>query len=385
MPAAKKTLRVILLTGLTATGFAVVGMLVLGTVVGPRRRPEGVRMTAINPVPDTAVRQQLLEKLLEETNSATWSELYIRHGAPIAEEVPLLAAKAQGGSDKVRRNAARLLALSPTAVAKAALRKLVAETADPAVFGRALAGLLDEPDAKELAGARPKMVEQALRSDDAEAAAAAVRAAPLIGLATADPELKQRLFDPDYHVRTATLEALAEHGAGALEPTLRELLSSDPKNLFPSKANMYAALCKSTDRQTAAVFRQSLQGADTERVLDFSNGVFLSHSRQPWLRQLMLELSAEAGHPARWMALDRLWDWNDPALQHELALICLAELEKRLPKERSNKLINDNQLDTCIAKLNKFLGHEYTFRELFELRDAARARLLPAAVPDAPK
>jgi len=331
------------------------------------------------------VRQQLLEKLLAETNPATWNELYIRHGAPLGEEVPFLAAKAHSGDSAVRRSAARLLALSPTPEAKAALRKLVAETQDAAVFGRALAGLLSEPDAKELAAARPKLVEQALHSADPEAAAAGVRAARLIGLSTADPELLRRLLDPDFHVRSATLETLAEQGAGALEPKLCELLLADPQNLFPSKLNVYRALAQSPAAETAAVFRQSLTGASTERVLDFVNGLQLSHSRQPWLRQLLLELSAAEGHPARWPALDQLWGWNDPATQHELALLCLAQLEKRLPKERSDKLINDNELDTCVAKLNKFVEHEYTFRELFELRDAARARLLPGSAPAGPK
>lgn len=339
-------------------------------------------MTATNQLLEESVRRQLLTKLLEETKPAAWNELYIRHGAPISEEVPFLAEKAQRGGEKVRRNAARLLALSPTVEAKTALRKLVAETEDAVVFGRALAGLPGEPGARELVAARPKLLEQALRSADPEAAAAAVRAARLVGLSTADPELQRRLLDPDFHVRSATLETLAEQGAGALEPKLCELLLSDPQNLFLSKLNVYRALAQSSDTETADVFRQSLVGAKTERVLDFVNGVQMSQSRQPWLRQLLLELSATEGHPARWPSLDQLWRWSDPTTQQELARLCLTQLEKRLPAERSDKLINDNELDTCVAKLNKFVGHEYSFRELFELRDAARARLLPgSAVP----
>jgi|JI61114C2RNA_FD_contig_81_663964_length_4494_multi_3_in_0_out_0_3 HEAT repeat protein len=381
MPPATKTLRSILLTGLATTGLGIAGLLVFGTALGPHCRTQGASMTIPNSSMETVARQKLLENLLEETITAKWSELYIRHGAPIAEEVPFLAHKASSSSGKVRRNAARLLALSTTHEAKVALRKLVAETSDPAVFGRALAGLLREPDAKEIAGARPKLVAEALHSDDPEAVSVAVQAAPLIGLTVDDSEMRRRLFDPDYSVRTAMLEVLAQNGAGVLDKALRELILADPQNLFPSKTNMYAALAKSSDPQTAILFRQSLKDANTERVLDFTNGIFLSHSRQPWLRDLLLSLAEEDGSPARWVALDKLWDWNEPALQHKLSLICLTQLEKRLPHERSDKLINDSELDTCIAKLNMLLGHEYSFRELFELRDAARARLSLSAPP----
>ncbi len=376
-----KHLRGILLGTLAAAGLGIVGFLVLGVTVGPQ--PEGAYMTTAETPADKPVRHQLLESLLQESNPARWSELYIRHGAPVAEEVPVLAEKARSSSSQVRRNAARLLALSFTPESKAALHKVVAETSDPQVFGRALGGLLDEPDAKTVAAARPPMLQQALHSDDSEAAGAAVRATHLLGLPDADLELGRRLYDPDFHVRMSTMETLAVQGAGALEPKLRELLLTDVANkLYPSKSNLYAALAQSTDPQTAEVLQQSLKGANTERVLDFSNGLLLSHSRQPWLRKLLLAISAQEGHPARWQALDRLWDWNDPSLQEELGRLCLAQLDKRLPKERSDALINDFELDACVAKLNKLLGHEYTFRQLFELRDAARARFqTPTAAP----
>jgi hypothetical protein len=63
-----------------------------------------------------------------------------------------------------------------------------------------------------------------------------------------------------------------------------------------SRGDLYMSLMRSDNPETAKVLLQSLKGAAPYDENDFSNAVFLSCSRKPWLREMLLDM---ANHESR--------------------------------------------------------------------------------------
>jgi len=323
---------------------------------------------------EDTLRRERLDALLAESNPRQAGELLVQHGPIIAAEVPYLTQKAESGSATARANAARYLGLARAPEATVALRALAAKTEDLAVFAFALGALLDESDAKTLAAARPELVRKALHHPDPEVAAIGIRAAWLAGLSGVADDLAAKLNSTNDKERQAVLEVLAKAGAGPLEPKLIELLNNPNPQQFTPFSLIYQALCHSDNPAAGEALRKSLADGNRDHERDFSNAVFLSKSRKPWLRALLLSLAHSDGS-LRWTALDRLGEWGEPALTRELVQICLTEYEKRLPKERSATRNTDSQLDECDRYMGTLAGRQFLLDARYDAMEFARSWL----------
>lgn len=324
--------------------------------------------------PDEAVRRERLDALLAESDSKLAGELLRQHGPITAEEVPYLAQKAETGRAVVRANAARYLGLARAPEAAVVLRGLVGKTDDLAVYAFALGALLDEPDARTLAAARPQLVLKALHHTDPEIAAIGIRAAWLAGLPGVADELAVKLQSPKDKERDAVLEVLAKAGAGPLEPKLVELLNNPDFKQHSSWEEIYEALCRSDNPAIGEAVRKSLADGNDDHARDFSNALFFSKSRKPWLRALLLSM-AQSDSSLRWTALERLGEWGDEAANRVLVQICLAEYEKRLPKERTGKPNTDLALVPCDKYLSTLAGRQFLRDDRYDAMEFARSWL----------
>lgn len=337
----------------------------------PRAR-EGKEASAVQipPSSEQATRQSMLHQLLSETDRRRFAELLVRHGAVTGDEISQLVTETAAASAATRKNAARLLTLARDPAAGLALRQVLSKTDDVDVFALALGSLLDriegQSDGKGIATMRPELVQKALRSEDAEVAGAGLRAAWLAGLSAANQELGRKLDSPDARQRETALAILAKSGPGPFQPKLSALLLSSETSALSSAEPIYEALFRSSDLTTADTIRRSIAEGFERRETDFSNALFLSGSRKPWLRTLLLELARSEG-PARGTALERLGEWGDAAPQRELVSICLKEYERRLPKNRPAGRNTDPELDPC----DRYLGTLANRKFLLDDRPAA--------------
>ncbi len=319
--------------------------------------------------PDEITTRQSLEKLLALRDEQKLSEELMRHGPILDKEVPVLTERARGHNAGVRRNATRLLRGSGSPGAKTALRQLVLETEDPVVWALALGALLEEPDAQALAAARPKLIEAAMPDTNPTVQAVALRAAVMAGIPGIREELARRLADADTKVREAAVVAIDELGDHILEAKLRERILIETDSAVYSA--LVLALSNSDDPTTADTLRQVIANADRYRENDFSNSVAESKSRKPWFRAFLLDLAKRPGK-LRWSLFGRLAELKEGALDKELMEICIEELDKFLPAERSKKWLFHIELTTCLGFISTKTGQPYKWDELFEAREAAR-------------
>jgi hypothetical protein len=297
-----------------------------------------------------------------------FSELLLKHGPIVADEVSYLADKAAGAGRPARVNATRLLGLAGVDAAKPALRKLVAETDDDKVFALALGPLLDEPDAKQLAASRPKLVEKALREEGA-VVSYALRAAFLANLPGVADELARALSAADAAARDAATALLAQAGAGPLEPRLREILLDPQQRKRYSLTDIYQALSLGDDPANADAIRKSLQDGGIDAQLAFSNAVSFGKSRKPWLRALLLELASTEG-TMQWALFRRIMDWGPEAPMAELVKICADYLRKKLPKERTGARAAGD-FAVCSEFLGGLAGRKFGLDQLYDALDFA--------------
>jgi len=220
---------------------------------------------------------------------------------------------------------------------------LVQKTQDARVLALALDALRSVPVLTTLAATRQELLQEALRNPDGIVQAAAVRAGWHAGIPNFTAELEKRLDASEQEVRDAVTALLAETGAGLLEPKVRQLLIHPPNDKRYSLAELYQALAYSNDPSVADDLRQSLAGASSQHETDFLNGITLSKQQKPWINQLLLGLAQQEGR-IKWSAFDSLADWGIAASEQELLRICIAELEKKLPKERIGKSLYDIEL-----------------------------------------
>ena len=322
------------------------------------------------------LRRTLLDTLLRQADirGKAFSEALLTHGSIVPEEVPYLAKTASEGSSDARRNASYLIGRARTPESEAALRTLVQKTQDARVLALALDALRSVPDFKTLAATRQALLQEALRNPDGIVQAAAVRAGWRAGIPNFTAELEKRLDAPEQEVRDAVTALLAETGAGLLEPKVRQLLIHPPGDKRYSLADLYQALAYSNDPLVADDLRQSLAGASSQRETDFLNGLTLSKQRKPWSKQLLLGLAQQEGR-IKWSAFDSLAAWGTAAPEQELLRICITELERKLPKERTGKSLYDIERESCRNYLGVLAGKPFAWTELHQGLAFARQRL----------
>lgn len=328
---------------------------------------------------DSALRRTLLDTLLRQTDirGKAFSEALLAHGSILPEEVPYLVKTAAEGNADARRNAAYLLGRVRSPDAERGVRHLAAETQDTRVLALALDALRSAPDIKTLATTRQSLLQQALQDPDGIVQSAALRVGLLAGIPGIMDVLGQQLDSPLQEVRDTCTTLLAEMGAGPLEPKVRQLLVHPPADKRYAFADLYQAVARSDDPSVADDLRRSLAGASSERETDLLNGLALSKSRQPWLRQFLLGLAQQDGR-IRWPAFDSLAAWGTDAPEKDLLRICVAELERRLPKDPTGKSLYDIELESCRNYLGALAGKPFAWADLHLALAFAQKRL---AVP----
>jgi hypothetical protein len=122
------------------------------------------------------------------------------------------------------------------------------------------------------------------------------------------------------------------------------------------------------------VFRRSLSNASVDLQLSFLNGIALSKSRKPWLKELLLTL-AKQDEEARWNVFDRLAQWGPDCPETELLSICVQQLEKRLPKDPATATSYDLQLESCRNYLGTLAKQRFEWGELRRALEFAKKRL----------
>jgi hypothetical protein len=172
----------------------------------------------------------------------------------------------------------------------------VRESRELAVWLSAIDPLLDEADAKELAQAQPKLLEQALDSADesvlAVAYTAALRAerseiAFLLGRLLDSDE---QILDPDSRRQAAAYVALARVGPGPLEAKLRAFALRQKQQHKSLSDHVLLALLHSDDPTTAELFRHFLPGsANGLQRFFLADRLQDARFRKVWLRELLLE------------------------------------------------------------------------------------------------
>lgn len=317
--------------------------------------------------------QELLGRVLSATSQSEFAESLRIHGPVHAEEVPLLAEKAQSAEQTVRRNATRLLQTTTKGDAPDALRKLVKQTADPAVFVIAAAGLVGESDGPAQCGARPELLAAALKESEPVILIAALKVGACAKVKGLHDAIGKLLLSPDREVRYAAVDALEQVGIGPLEPLLKTILRDRPQGLTYPFISLYRLLLDSDDPELAVAFKHSLVGADISQSTAFLNAV--ASSRKPWVRQLLLDLASTEGLD-RWPAFVTLAAWG-PATEPELLKICIAALEKIPPASeqlKHRRYVVD--LEECRKYLGRLAGrNRYSTEETDAALAFARQRL----------
>lgn len=233
------------------------------------------------------LRKELLKQAMTSPTDRERSEAIRRHGPIREDEIPYLVSKAQSSFGSLRKGAVRLLSLSPAKRAKDALQALIKETDDVEVWAIALSEFLDADSAKSLAELSSKRIPEALAHKDPAVAGVGMRAGLLIGMPGLHEQLETRLAAGSGEEKEFVLKALAEVGAGPLEPRLRAILSSPP-DWLRDFTPLYGALSYSEDASLADLFRSSLAIPKEHQEVDFHNALRFTRSRRPWLRSLLL-------------------------------------------------------------------------------------------------
>lgn len=302
---------------------------------------------------ELVVAQQLLGRALSAASPAEFAEALRIHGPVHAEEVPLLAERAQSPEMTVRRNAVRLLRTTTKGDAPAVLRKLIGQTTDPVVFVTAADGLLRESDRQTLCASKPELLAAALNETEPRTLVAALRVGAAAHAPGIHAAIAKVLRHPDRDVRYAAVEALEQVGIGPLEPVLKTLLRDRPEGLSYPFAALYRLLVGSDDPELATAFKNSLVGADISQAADFMNAI--TASRKPWVRQLLIELANTEGQ-TRWPAFTTLAAWGSGS-EHELLTICIAALDKTPPiSEEQKRWMYLVDLETCRKYLGQLAG-----------------------------
>lgn len=132
-----------------------------------------------------------------------------------ADDVPALTRGSRSLLPPVRRMATRLLAIAPGPEADAALRERVRDSADPAVWGTALAHLVgvEDPEAEALRVARPEILDAAARSNSAAAREAAALSAVALGGAEQADRCASLTPDEDPDVRASAATCVGRIGS----------------------------------------------------------------------------------------------------------------------------------------------------------------------------
>lgn len=319
------------------------------------------------------VAQELLNRVLTAATPAEFGKELRVHGPVHAEEVPLLADKAQSPDPTVRRNAARLLQTTTKGDAPEVLRKLIKQTSDPVVFVIAAEGLLRESDSRALCAAKPELLAAALKETEPRTLVAALRVGACAKAPGLHDAIAQLLRHPDRDVRYAAVEVLEQVGVGPLEPALKAILRDRPQGLTYPLGALYRLLLNYDDPELAAAFKNSLADADVSQSVDFLNAV--TPSRKPWVRQLLLELATTEGLN-RWPAFVTLSGWGAET-ELDLLKICVAVLEKAPPKsEEQKRWMYLVDLEECRKYLGRLAGRApYTPDEADAALAFARQRL----------
>lgn len=331
------------------------------------------------PSTDNDIKRVLLDTLLEQPSVASkpFGEALLNHGSILPAELPYLTSAMGSSNPIVRKNAVYLIGKIQTPESFAALHKLALDTQEPPLFVLAVSGLRSRPEGKSLAQTRASLAQKALLDPDATVQTAAVR----VGWLSGDPaflqDLEKRLHSPQQQVRDAVTAIVAVDGAGPLDSALREILLHPSSDLRFSYADIYQALTQSDDPSTGEVFRRSLGNASVDLRMDFLNGITLSQSRKPWLKELLLSL-AKQDEKARWSVFDRLAKWGPDSPDKELLSICVQELEKRIPKDPATATTYDLQLESCRNYLGMLAQHSFEWGELRRALEFAKQRLSEA-------
>ena len=122
------------------------------------------------------------------------------------------------------------------------------------------------------------------------------------------------------------------------------------------------------------VFLRSLDQASVDLETDFLNGIALSKSRKPWLKELLLTL-ARQDIKVRWSAFDRLAKWGTDAPETELLAICVHELEQRIPKDPAAPTHYEIQLESCRSYLGTLAQRPFEWGDLRRALEFAKKRL----------
>ena len=105
-----------------------------------------------------------------------------------------------------------------------------------------------------------------------------MRAGLLIGMPGLHEQLETRLAAGSGEEKEFVLKALAEVGAGPLEPRLRAILSSPP-DWLRDFTPLYGALSYSEDASLANLFRSSLAIPKEHQEVDFHNALRFTRSQ----------------------------------------------------------------------------------------------------------
>lgn len=278
------------------------------------------------------LRKDLLKQAMTAPTDRERSEVLRRHGPIREDEIPYLVSKAQSSFGTLRKGAVRLLCLSPAKSAKAALQDLIKGTDDVEVWALALSEFLDAGDAKSLAELSAKRIPEALAHKDPTVAGIGMRAGLLIGMPGLREQLEIRLAQGSREEKESVLKALADVGAGPLEPRLRDLLASPPdwlRDFVP----LYAALSHGEDASLADLFRSSLTTPKEHQEIDFHNALRFTRSRRPWLKNLLLGMLQSDVAKERERGFGILEGWG-AEYSTQLLLVCERWL-KEMPDDEA--------------------------------------------------
>jgi hypothetical protein len=316
-----------------------------------------------------------LDRILEATDKPTRNRALKDHGPVSDREFSYIVRRSKEASPTLQRNAMWLLKTARGS--EDVLRQRLGEPIDAEAFVIGLGGLLPRPgtpknpQAQALARSHHTLITQALASNEPDVLEAALRASVLAGDPTLPKFLAAALMNQEQQVRETAVELLAENeNAAAYEAQLRTLLRERLPLL--DYTSLYQCLVRSEDPSTATVIKQSLKTPRKDELRNFGNAVLLSKSRQPWLRDLLLEMLDWDDEQAD-TAFSRLESLGQesgfgPSVHPALVKKCLEKLETAPPPESLDRYRYLVDLDPCRSFLARLAG-----RDRFAPADAAAA------------
>jgi hypothetical protein len=226
-----------------------------------------------------------LQALLDASSQQVFDRALLEHGGVRDREIPLLAAESRSANAVHRRNATRLLSLSVSDEAVAALMDRVRDTRDPQVWALALGALLETPRAAEAAAARPELVTQAWLEDDPLLLCQGLRAGRIAGLSGVIAATERHLDHADHRVRLAAVEALASADLPRYAPRMRERFTLEPDPAV--RRALLSALARDDGLESAALFRKAFADARPDQLSDLYAA--LEHGSQDWIADVLVE------------------------------------------------------------------------------------------------